>query len=204
MKLLASAAVAGALLLPIANAAPTRAMDGATVIAAAYGRNDSLRNYTFQMDVAMVMRHFPWLHFHMKGDGIYERGSRYEVHFSSMPWFASKVSHNVDLSMIDPSMWPKHYRYYEIAEQGGDTVFALQALTDNSLKAATVALNSTSGAHWVDANYSDGTHIHMNVNSNDLSGFLLPETLTATVDYPHMPLSADADFTQYSFEHATP
>lgn len=199
MNLLVRAAAVGALLFSIAHPAPARADDSASVIAEAYGRNESLQSYTFQMDVAMAMRHFPWLHFHLKGDGIYERGIRYEVHFTGMPGFASHMPQNVDLSMIDPNMWPNRYLYYEIAQQEGDTIFALQALGDEarSVKAATVALNPISGARWVDANYSDGTHIHMDVSSNYLNGFLLPETLTANVDYPHMPLSANVDFTQY-------
>ncbi|HVA28862.1 MAG TPA: hypothetical protein VNF68_11820 [Candidatus Baltobacteraceae bacterium] len=199
MNMLISAAAAGALVLSIGIAAPTRANDAPAVIASAYGCNEALQSYTFKMDVAMAMRHFPWFHFHLKGEGIYERGIRYEVHFTSMPGFASRMPRDIDLSMIDPSMWPKRYRYYEIAQREGDTIFALQSLPAEaqSLKAATIALNPTFGAHWVDAEYSDGTHIHMNVSSNLIEGFLLPEALTASVDYPHMPLSANADFMQY-------
>ncbi|MEO6834607.1 MAG: hypothetical protein ABI231_01695 [Candidatus Tumulicola sp.] len=205
MKLWLGAGVAIAAGALVTSIAPTRATtpDRAPVIAAAYGRNDALMSYTFQMDIAMAMRHFPWLHFRMQGLGDYRRGDRYVVHLTNAPPFASKV-HDIDLSMIDPSMWPSHYRYEQIGIQDGDTLFALQGLQDASLKSATVALNPVSGAHWADATYSDGMHVHMIVSSNDVDGFLLPASLTAEVDYPHMPLSADASFTNYSITAPAP
>jgi hypothetical protein len=43
----------------------------------------------------------------------------------------------------------------------------------------------------------------MNLSSNNVDGFLLPVTLTADVECPHMPLSADADFTDYSITAPT-
>jgi hypothetical protein len=191
------AASAGGLVVLFASSAPTGASDdGAPVIATASQRNDAITSFTFHVNVAMAMRHFPWLHFRMEGLGDYRRGDHYVVHLTNGP-FASKM-HQIDLSMIDPGMWPGHYRYTEVAERDGDTLFALQAINDPSLKSATVALNPLSGAHWVDATYTQGTHIHMIVNSNDVDGFLLPVTLSADVDCPHMPLSADAAFTDYN------
>jgi hypothetical protein len=190
-----SAVAAGAL---IASIAPTRATQtGTPAIAAVSARNDALQSYTFHMDIAMAMRHFPWLHFRMEGLGDYRRGDHYVVHLTKMPWFASKIQ-KIDLSMIDPAMWPNRYRYEQAGQDKGDTIFALHALQDQSLASATVALNPILGARWVDAIYADGTHIHMNVSSNDVDGFLLPVTLTASVDYPTMPLSANANFTDYS------
>lgn len=170
--------------------------EGAAMIAAASTRNDGLQSFTFHANVAMAMRHFPWLHFHVYGTGDYRRGDHYVLQLSGGLPFASGL-HTIDLSMIDPSMWPSRYRYQETAARGGDAIFALQALADPTLTAATAALNPLGTADWVDASYSDGTHIHMTVNSNDVQGFLLPATLTADVDRPHMPLSADATFSDY-------
>jgi len=200
MKLVLSAvaaASAGGLVVLIASSAPTGATDvGAPVVAAASVRNEAIASFTFHVNVAMAMRHFPWLHFHMEGLGDYRRGDHYIVRFTG-GMFASKM-HQIDLSMIDPSMWPGHYRYNEVAQRDGDTLFALQAVNDPSLKSAIVALNPLAGAHWVDATYTEGTHIHMVVNSNDVDGFVLPVSLNADVDCPHMPLSADAAFTDYN------
>jgi hypothetical protein len=198
MILSARAALAGALLPLLCVPAPVQAASGASIVAAACARNDALSSYTFHLNVAMAMRHFPWLHFRMEGVGEYRRGERYKVHFTKMPPFAGKI-HDIDLSMIDPSMWPGRYTYEEIAKQDGNAVFALQGIDGNSLKEATVALSPDGGPQWVDVTYDDGTHIHMKINSNDLDGFLLPSSLDADVDYPHMPLSANANFTDYSF-----
>jgi hypothetical protein len=199
----AVAASAGGLVVLIFGSAPTRATDTvAPILAAATQRNDAIASFTFHANIAMAMRHFPWLHFHLDGTGDYVRGDHYIVHINNGPPFASKM-HQIDLSMIDPSLWPSHYRYTEVGERDGDTLFALQALHDPSLKAATVALNPLTGPHWVDVTYTQGTHIHMIVSSNNVDGFLLPVSLTADVDCPHMPLSANAAFSDYSVNAPT-
>jgi hypothetical protein len=190
----------GASLLFLFCVAQGRAASGSAIVAQACARTESLRNYTFHADVAMTMRHFPWLHFHISGIGTYDRDTgRYGIHFTKMPWFASKI-HDIDLSMIDPNLWSGHYSYQAIEQRGRDTVFSLHALDDDSIKVATVALDPASGdADWVDVTYSDGTHIHMNVGKSSVAGFELPANLTASVDYSKMPLSADASLTQYTF-----
>ncbi len=191
-------AAAGSVLAALTlNLAAAPAPPGSMVIAAAYGRNETLRTYTFHMSVAMAMKHFPWLHFSMNGDGVYQRDQRYVVHFTSGPPFASKPP-DVDLSLIDPTMWPGRYQYAETGEQNGDTIFSLESLDDPSLKSATVAMSPTDGAKWVDATYADGMHVHMIVNSNSQFGYLLPSTMQAEVDYPHMPLSAKVQFSGYA------
>ncbi len=197
------AASTGGSIALLASSAPTRANDlGAPVIATAYERNDALAAFTFHANIAMVMRHFPWLHFRMGGLSDYRRGDHYVLHLTNRPPFASKMP-DIDLSMIDPNMWPNRYRYTEITRRDGDTLFTLQAIGDSTLKSATVAVNPISGAHWVDATYAEGTHIHIVVSSNVVDGFLLPVSLTADVDCPHMPLSADAAFTDYTIPSAT-
>jgi hypothetical protein len=201
MTIHSSAATGVLAILLLSNVAAAPATDGSVVIAAAYGRNESLHAYTFHMGIAMAMRHFPWLHFRMDGTGEYERGQRYVVHFTGGPPLIASKIHDVDLSMIDPTMWAGRYRYVETGEQDGDTIFSLEAVDDPKLQSASVALNPIDGARWVDATYSDGTHIHMTVNSNDKFGYLLPESVSATVDYPHMPLAADAEFSDYSLPH---
>ncbi|MBV8490408.1 MAG: hypothetical protein JO199_07765 [Candidatus Eremiobacteraeota bacterium] len=201
MTLPSCAACGAIVLLLLSNVAAAPAPDGAVVIAAAYGRNEALRDYTFRMDVAMAMHHFPWLRFHLDGNGTYERGEKYSVHFTGGPPFIASKIHDVDLSMIDPTMWPGKYRYIEAGQQGADTIFSLAAVDDATLQSATVALSPTCGAQWVDATYTDGMHVHMDVVSNDRLGYLLPESIDATVDYPHMPMSADARFTAYDLPH---
>lgn len=151
------------------------------------------------MDVAMRMRHFPWLGFHMLGVGRYEPGESYVVHFTSLPWFAPRKQHDADLSMLDPALWPTHFTYQDVGEENGNTMFDLRSIGDPTLTSATVALGPEGCARQVDVTYDDGTHITMNVKFGDVDGFRLPTSLTADVDVSHMALSADADFKNYLF-----
>lgn len=160
--------------------------------------------YTFRLDVAMAMRHFPWLHFHLEGDGIYAPGESYKVRFTKIPWFAPRKQHDADLSMLDPLMWPKHYTYQEVGEANGNRLFALHAIDDPALVNANVAIGPRGKARQVDATYDNGTHIEMRVTSSDVDGFFLPENLTADIDEPHLALSANADFKDYTFGSPSP
>jgi hypothetical protein len=158
--------------------------------------------YTFHMGIDMAMRHFPWFHFRMEGVGDYARGDHYVVHITQTPALFSKM-HDIDLSMIDPAMWPKRFRSQRQGDQDGATVYALTALDDPSMRTASVALDADGGARWVDARYSDGMHLHMTLTDSSVGGYLVPVTLDADVDYPHMPMSAAASFTDYNFSDPT-
>lgn len=195
-----SSAASAALFIALTGFGPPRD-NGSSVIEACQARDASLPDFTFRADVAVAMHHFPWLHFHLQGYGLYDRGDRYTVHFTKMPWFAKQV-HDIDLSMIDPALWAKNYSYVAIGSDAADTVFNLQPLHDPTLQKAQVAL-SDQGADWVDATYKDGMHIHMTVSPADIGGHILPSKLDVAIDYPHMPLSASADFNNYQFSGTT-
>ena len=64
----------------------------------------------------------------------------------------------------------------------------------------TVALGPQACTRTIDANYINGTHIHMKITPAVVNGFLLPQTLTADIDEPHLSLSADAAFKNYAFD----
>jgi hypothetical protein len=197
MWTLRSNLAAGALLALVSSGLPSPAADGSTIVAEICARNETLRHYTFTMNVAMVMRHFPWLHFSMGGVGRYDRKSgRYVVHFTSTPWFASKV-HDIDLSMTDPSLWAKKYRYHVLGVEAGDTVYALQSLDGNQVKSAAVGVNPELGVQWTDVTYKDGTHVYLKIGSKDIDGYMLPSAANAKVDYGKMPLTAQANFSDY-------
>jgi hypothetical protein len=192
--------IAGAALVSLfCAAAPTAACDDEPGPAASFARNPPLPGFTFDVDVAMAMRHFPWLHFHVEGIGKYEPGKAYVVHFTKLPWFAPSQTHDTDLAMLEPAMWPSRFLYQEAGQEDGNTLFDLRAIDDPSLKSATVALGPKLCARQIDALYNDGTQIKMNVTFRPVNGFLLPAALTADIDEPHMPLSASAQFKDYSF-----
>ncbi len=158
-------------------------------------------SYTFHMDVAMAMRHFPWLHFHLQGVGEYEPGQSYIVHFTSVPWFFPKEQHDIDLSMLDPAMWSKHFVSRVVERQdNGDVLYELHAVGQSKLKSAVVTMGASGRTRKLDATYDDGTHIVMDVSCSNVDGFLVPATLTADIDEPHLALSANADFTDYDFD----
>jgi hypothetical protein len=163
------------------------------------GTREAPPNYTFKVDVAMAMRHFPWLHFHVQGVGVYETGVSYIVHFTTLPWFVPKSRHDADLSMIDPLMWPKRYLFSQTGEQNGDTIFELHAIDDAGLRNATVAIGPGGLARHIEATYSDGTTIDTQVSNSNVDGFLLPVSMKADINEPHMALSASADFKDYDF-----
>lgn len=182
----------------VLSGAVARTDNCSAIIAEVDARNANLPNFTFQADVGVKMRHFPWLGFHLTGDGTYKKGDRYWIHFTQMPFFAKQV-HDIDLSMLDPTLWPKNYTYTPVGIDGDDAVFTLAALHDPNLDKAQVALNAQ-GADWVDATYKDGMHIHMTITPGQAGAYLLPQKMAVSIDYPHMPLSADADFSGYQFE----
>lgn len=182
-----------------APASACSASDGLP-LAAAFQANPSLPSFTFDMDIALAMRHFPWLHFHMLGKGRYDRGKTYVVHFTQLPWFAPRPEHDADLAMLDTTMWPSRFAYQQTGEKDGDTLFDLHALDDPSLTKAIVGLGPKWCAREVQAAYSDGTSVDMNVNFGLVDGFMLPANLTADINEPHMALSANAEFKNYSFD----
>lgn len=167
------------------------------LLLAALNLTATVPSYTFHMQVAMAMRHFPWLHFHMDGEGEYLPSESYVVHFDHVPWFFPKKHNDVDLSMLDPVMWPQRFSYVEIGKAGNLTMYELHSFNDANMRDATVALGPKGGARSVEVHYADGTTIDMHVHCNDVDGFFLPENLSADIDEPHMALSAQASFNDY-------
>jgi hypothetical protein len=192
MRLKQCAVAGGAVAGILAMSAPLGASEAAS----------SVPPYTFEMDVAMAMRHFPWMHFRMEGEGSYEPGESYTVHLTSMPWFMPKQHNDIDLSMLDPTLWPRHFSFQETGQLDGQTFFDLRPIDDPSLEDATVTVGPSGQTRHVAMAYKDGTHITMDVSDSAFGGFVLPATLRADIDKPHMPLSANAAFKDYAFNIA--
>ncbi|MGZ3546814.1 MAG: hypothetical protein ACXWNZ_00630 [Vulcanimicrobiaceae bacterium] len=193
-------AAVGALI--VVSAPPAPAIDGDTAFAAARARNPSLTAYTFHMNVAMAMHHFPWLHFRVEGTGQYIRGQDYVVHFTQMPFFAKGIN-KIDLSALDPSMWQARYNVSVAAENDGMKTFSLHPReTDpndkNPLAQALVTLDTNDATREVRLQYADGGEIHLSLTPGDTDGFRLPVTCDAEINMPGQALSAHADFTDYT------
>lgn len=196
-------AIGGVAALALFVPASVAAGDGALVIAQAYAHNLSMSSYTFQMNAEMRMHHFPWLRFRIQGVGSFTRDGRYVVHFTQVPWFAARQK-DLDLSLIDPEMWPSRYTYQVTGTKGEAVVFTLHALKDPTLKQAIATVNPITGTTLVLASYTDGTQITMHVACSEADGYLVPNHIDADIDAPAMPLSASAAFTDYAFQTASP
>jgi hypothetical protein len=198
-----TAASIGALLVwVIAPSASVRADQ--SPFALACNRNPSLTAYTFDMNVVVAMRHFPWLHFRLAGAGQNVRGERYMVRFTKTPFFA-KGFNKIDLSALDPRMWKKQYDVSLVDQKNSMTTFSLRPLDEgqdqkNSLKDALVTLDANYATRTVVLEYDDGGNITFNLTPANTNGYWLPVTGEAQIDMPGEVLTAHASFTDYAIE----
>jgi hypothetical protein len=171
------------------------------VLACAESRNPTLEAYTFTVNVAMRMRHFPWLRFRMAGTGEYFRGRAYSITFTQRPSFAKGIK-NVDLSPLDPSMWSRDYTIQFAGVQAGTRTFILRPRVVDTqqpdpLQEAVVSLDSGYSTRTVVMHYSDGD-IQFDVTHARVQGYRLPIASDVSIDLPGHDLDAQAAFSDYS------
>jgi hypothetical protein len=175
-------------------------------LACASRRNPSLLGYTFEMNVAMRMRHFPWLRFHLAGTGSYSRGQDYFVTFTRMPMFAKDI-HKIDLSPLDPSMWSKSYLVRFEGTRNGSMVFSLRPRTidrteSDPLTGAVVFLDARYSTRYVILNYANGS-IQLAVDQAPVDEYRLPISGDVNIDMPGNALFAHAQFFNYAITART-
>lgn len=185
----------------VSSALPTSGKSPSALLGCVFNRNPSLVSYTFNMDVAMRMRHFPWLRFHMSGPGRYARGRAYRVTFTHMPPFARGYQ-TVDLAPLDPSLWRKLYRVHLVEKNGGMMTFALTPRTvdpqqQNPLTVAYVTLDSGYSTRKADMRYKKGD-IQLTDTLGRVQGYRLPSTGDVSIDMPGNDLDAHATFSDYA------
>jgi hypothetical protein len=176
-------------------------------LACAESRNPTLGAYTFALNVAMRMRHFPWLRFRMAGTGEYLRGQAYSVTFTQRPSFAEAFK-NVDLSALDPSMWSHSYTIQFAGAKAGVSTFFLwprrnDAQQADPLREAVVSLDSSYSTRSVLLHYTDGD-IQLDVTPARVGEYRLPFTSDVSIDMPGHDLSARAEFSDYSITSRAP
>lgn len=166
----------------------------------------SLSEYTFKMNVALKMRHFPWLRFDIAGDGRYVRGHMHLVRFTQMPFFA-RGFHQIDLSPLDPCMWPKQYTVSLVKARDGMSTFLLRPRrTDprdkNPLVEAFATLDSASSTRVLNLHYTQGT-IRLVVTPAQIERYRLPVSANVSINMPGESLSAHATLTKYNITRQT-
>lgn len=149
----------------------------------------------------MQMTTFPWLRFHLHGTGDYQRGRRYDIQFDRTPFFARNVK-SIDLSALDPTMWPHRFIVNVENQNDGMTTFLLRARkidpTDpNPLVAADVTLDPNEATRNVDLHYKSG-EIQMNLTPGDMQGYQLPMSFDVMVRLPGQTMNAHAAFSNYT------
>ncbi|MBV8637864.1 MAG: hypothetical protein JO322_07235 [Candidatus Eremiobacteraeota bacterium] len=194
-----TAAFAAALFIFAGVAASPAPVDPALV--AARNRNPSLKAYTFHADVAMQMQTFPWLRFHLDGNGDYVRGKRYVIEFTRTPFFARNIK-SIDLSALDPTLWPERFFVSVENRNDGMTTFLLRARNvdqsdPNPLVVADVTLDADEATRDVDLHYKSG-EIQMHLTPGETQGYHLPVTFDVMVRMPGQTLNAHAAFTDYA------
>jgi hypothetical protein len=196
--------MAVACVVAIAVFSPGRCLsesDTASAFALASGRNPSLLAYDFEISVALRMQHFPWLRFHIAGAGEYDRGKEYTVKFTKLPFFA-KGPDTIDLSALDPSMWPAKYVFSLVGMRGPMMTFVLrpkedQGTAEDPLIDALVTLDANYATREVVLRYRDGA-IKLALRPQAVQGYRLPVSADVTIDMPGRHLSAQATFSNYT------
>jgi hypothetical protein len=165
-------------------------------IANAYARNSSLSAYTFALEGTMRMHTFPWLRFRIGGDGVFQRGARYEVRLTHVPFFAKAFRH-VDLSALSPEMWQGRYEISYAGTQGADDLYVLRDPADDTLRDAVVRVDPVKGIREVRFQYTNGGIVDMHVHCVSQNGYLVPGVTDARVDVPAARLSVEATFSYH-------
>jgi hypothetical protein len=169
-------------------------------------RNPSLVEYTFDMNVALRMRHFPWFRFSIAGNGHYVRGQAHIVRFTKMPVFA-RGFHQIDLSPLDPCMWPNSYVASLDGTRGGMTTFLLRPKRvdpqdKNPMVEALVTLDAEDSTREVTLHYARGS-ITLALTPAAVGEYRLPSNADVTIDMPGQSLSAHADLSDYVITRQT-
>ncbi|MGH7709114.1 MAG: hypothetical protein ACREM6_14525 [Vulcanimicrobiaceae bacterium] len=155
------------------------------------------------MTVAMAMRSFPWLHFHLAGGGRHDGAGDYEIHFTRMPFFARGMDH-IDLSTLDPTTWSTGDIVTVIAHAEDETTFALSPRAAGSVSSGRVMLEPRAGLEIFDLRYAGGPHIVLDLNLREVAGLHVPVNGVAEIDLRHLKLFAHVTFSDYAIEPAPP
>jgi len=165
-----------------------------------------LVEYTFSMNVAMRMRHFPWLRFGIAGNGQYVRGRSHTVRFTKTPFFA-KGLHQIDLAPLDPCIWPRSYVVTLSGTAGGMTTFSLHPREidpqdTNPMVQALVTLDSADSTRKVVLQYTHG-EIELLLMPAAVGEYRLPANADVNINMPGQALSAHASLTNYEITQQT-
>jgi hypothetical protein len=185
-------ALAAALAL-LAEAPPPD--DVARIFAATGAHTADVRSYTFNVHVDFALKTFPYVAFHLEGEGKYERPNLYSVYFKHVPWFV-KGFNAVKMDAMEPVTWPKTYDVVDVEHAGSRALIEMKDKTDGHVKGVHAEIDDD-GLREVQWSYVNGGVITVHVNPMHVNGIPLPQTESADIQVPGYRIAAHASFDDY-------
>jgi len=185
-------AVLAALSLMAEAPAPDEA---ARIFAQTGERTLGVRSYTFNVHVDFALRTFPYIAFHLDGEGKFVRPNLYSVYFKHVPWFV-KGFNSVKMDAMEPVTWPQTYDVVDLQHDGGRAIVDMKDKTDGHVRGVHAELDDD-GLRKVTWSYVNGGVISVEVNPTHVSGIPLPETENADIQVPGYHITAHASFDGY-------
>jgi hypothetical protein len=165
------------------------------LIANSAARMAPLHSYTFQIHVDFALKSFPYLKFHLDGDGSFVRPNLLSIHFRKVPWFG-KGFENVSLDPLEPQTWNKTYDFLDEEKIGDRLHLEMKDRIGGHLKDIDAELDAD-GLRRVQWNYLNGGWIAVEVNPIHVDGFPLPQSENAEIKVPGYHVEARATFENY-------
>jgi hypothetical protein len=193
MRSLLRAAFAIAATVALIGSAPGD--EASEFIANSAARMAPLHSYTFQIHVDFKLKTFPYLGFHLDGDGSFVKPDLLSIHFRRVPWFG-KGFENISLDPLQPQKWKETYDFTDVQRVGDRLHLQMKDRTAGHIKNVDAELD-LDGLRRVQWNYLNGGWIAVEVNPVRVEGFPLPKTESADIRLPGYHVEAHATFEDY-------
>jgi hypothetical protein len=186
---------AAAVLAAFALLAAAPPDEAARIFAQTGDRTAGVRSYTFNVHVDFALKTFPYLAFHLDGEGKYERPDLYSVTFKHVPWFV-KGFNSIKMDAMEPVTWSKTYDVVDLQHDGSRALIEMKDKTDGHVKGVHAEIDDD-GLRKVQWSYVNGGVISVEVNPTHVDGIPLPETESADIQVPGYHITAHATFEGY-------
>jgi hypothetical protein len=159
-------------------------------------KSAAVNGYTFDLNANFKFVSFPWIRFSIDGNGSYERGGQYTVHFTRVPWFG-KGYETIKLDPLDPQKWPKQYTIAAQTLSDGGHVFVMHDRKKSPLREARAIIDPDGNVRQIVWTYSYGGRITLVIEPTTVAGHPFPASEDADIDMPHYHVLGHAGFTNY-------
>lgn len=180
---------------PQASPSPEAREEATRIIAGTAERTAAVKYYTFNLHVDFALRTFPFLAFHVDGQGKWVRPNLYSVSFRHVPWFARGFE-NVKMDPLEPSTWDNGYDFLSVTRQGDRHNFEMRDKVAGHIKGVHAELDND-GLRVVQWKYLNGGTITVEIDPVIVDGVPVPGTERADIRLPGYHVAATAKFADY-------